>query len=362
MDIQEAEDESARRAAAELECSARSLELGSSIRRTMVVVRSTTIDQVCRPDLGDLSFVQLRGEVGQALRLAREIDLTEIEYAPPSLLADADQHLGEMRNVFERAKTFSLKRTDYSGFPPVQEQPRIARELGEATLRFSGVAAPLAAYTSARALAPGTNAGAVLQGTLRDLEEIRRQAKIVSGHIEAMEKASEVATRKTGTSATQSHYQLQANEHSVFSKVWLVAAVLTFAATAVLAGFIYHDALERATAAAADITPMKFAQLSVVRILVLSVAATVAVWCGRSYKAHRHNYVVNKQRLNALATFEAFVASTSDPATKSAVLLQAMASIFALQRTGYDSTDGDGVAGPQVVELIKPVIEAGQKA
>jgi hypothetical protein len=64
---------------------------------------------------------------------------------------------------------------------------------------------------------------------------------------------------------------------------------------------------------------------------------------------------VNKQRLNALATFEAFVASTSDPATKSAVLLQAMASIFALQRTkmGWRIADIQYKNGRSLWKILK---------
>ena len=71
-------------------------------------------------------------------------------------------------------------------------------------------------------------------------------------------------------------------------------------------------------------------------------------------RAHRHNEVVNRHRQNALSSFETFVAAArADEQTKNAVLLEATRSIFALQPTGYDSTDAESAGSSQLIEVMR---------
>jgi hypothetical protein len=75
----------------------------------------------------------------------------------------------------------------------------------------------------------------------------------------------------------------------------------------------------------------------------------------RTYRAHRHNYVINKHRQNALQTFRAFSQqANADPATKSAVLLQATQCIFAPQATGYTTQEADSNYSP-IIEIVRAV-------
>jgi hypothetical protein len=108
-------------------------------------------------------------------------------------------------------------------------------------------------------------------------------------------------------------------------------------------------------AVAAELPVGRSIQLAVARLFVFSVLYFATVWCGRNYKAHKHNQVVNRHRQHALRTFEAFVASTGDAATKNAVLLQTTAAIFSLSGTGFSSDDGDSGSQPKIIEMIKTI-------
>lgn len=101
-------------------------------------------------------------------------------------------------------------------------------------------------------------------------------------------------------------------------------------------------------------TPGLAIQLSVARLIVFSVLLSAVFWAGKIYRAHRHNFVVNKHRQNALSTFEAFAAAArDDPQTKNAVLLQATQCIFAPQVTGYVTQDAEGELQPKILEVIR---------
>ena len=79
------------------------------------------------------------------------------------------------------------------------------------------------------------------------------------------------------------------------------------------------------------------------------------------YRAHRHNFVINRHRLNALSTFEAFAKATDDQQIKNAVLLQATQCIFGPQPTGYISGESESEGYPQILEIVRGM-GAGEKS
>jgi hypothetical protein len=93
----------------------------------------------------------------------------------------------------------------------------------------------------------------------------------------------------------------------------------------------------------------------VAKLIVLSILLSAAIWTGKIYKAHRHNFIINRHRRNALSTFQTFAGGASDTQTKNAVLLQATTCIFGPQNTGYISQDKESEGSPQILEIIRGV-------
>jgi hypothetical protein len=96
------------------------------------------------------------------------------------------------------------------------------------------------------------------------------------------------------------------------------------------------------------------------KILVFTALYYGLIWCGRNYRANRHNYVMNKHRQNSLSTFESFVrAAQQDTAIKNAVLLQATTAIFAPQVTGYAAQETDPESPNKIIEITRSLGEKG---
>ena len=90
------------------------------------------------------------------------------------------------------------------------------------------------------------------------------------------------------------------------------------------------------------------------RLMAFSVLSFAIYWAAKNHGAHRHNYVINKHRQNALATFQAFTeAAKLDADVKAAVLLQASQAIYAAQSTGYSETMSAPPNPINMVEIIK---------
>ena len=79
------------------------------------------------------------------------------------------------------------------------------------------------------------------------------------------------------------------------------------------------------------------------------------VIASRNYRAQAHNYIVNKNKQNALSTFETFVKASDNDEIKNAVLLQTTKAIFSNSPSGYLKNESDDDSPTQIIEIVKDV-------
>jgi hypothetical protein len=145
----------------------------------------------------------------------------------------------------------------------------------------------------------------------------------------------------------------EALAHRTASLRWLGATGFLALGTLVYAAW----ALWSAPGIPREATVADSIQYALGKLLIFTVLVSAVIWSGRVYRAHQHNYIVNRHRQIALTTFETFVENASDAETKSAVLRQTTESIFALQPTGYVSQDADtSTTGTgQILEIVRNI-------
>lgn len=103
-----------------------------------------------------------------------------------------------------------------------------------------------------------------------------------------------------------------------------------------------------------DASTAQVAHLISSKVIVLLVLMTATVWCGRLYKATKHQAVTNHHRANALKTFQAFVKAATDDGTRDAVLLETTRSIFAIAPSGYLDSGEPGIEpASKLMEIIR---------
>jgi hypothetical protein len=164
------------------------------------------------------------------------------------------------------------------------------------------------------------------------------------------------ALQEVGVSRHAIHFQQEANRHEAAAKVWLgvTGGVATLTAGVAVWNYIFVAYRGGEPRLGMTGSPVALgAQVIVAKVLLFSILLSAIVWCGRMYRAHRHNAVVNRHRQNALSSFETFVQSTGDEQTKNAVLVQATQSIFAQQPSGYSSQDPDTTGPAQILEILR---------
>lgn len=156
---------------------------------------------------------------------------------------------------------------------------------------------------------------------------------------------------------TQTQFASVATGHEAASLLWLktsaVAFGVAFSVTTlawVLAYFVTPETPQAAISVAAS------------KLVAISMLVYAVVWCGKNYRAHKHNQVLNEHRRNALATFWAFVEGTDSDEVRDAILLQAAQAAFTPRPTGYDNAETDQHPMSHVVELTKSATSRGTGA
>jgi len=160
--------------------------------------------------------------------------------------------------------------------------------------------------------------------------------------------------------ATEAHakaFDEEAKQNHTAARKWLIATCFCVGLSVIVTCLLFGQDIKWLAASNSQVTPafaannqpaldisvknqsapvtQEFLQKTIARLVVVTLLYFGVIWCGRNYAACRHNSVVNRHRRNAMQTFLAFRAATTDDATKNFVLSQAVACAFAPQQSGY---------------------------
>ncbi|SRR6266851_2838502 len=285
----------------------------------------------------------------RTLRLFRalgEADLQDISFQK---ITQIMQFATEARDQFRRITEFSLQKYPNN---PIGTRDEFITQIRDRYDAVFEILAPTVAFT-------------IRKGT--DFERLEEQAKTALKRIDTISGDQEQALQKARSNAEQLveevrriaqesgvsqhaiYFKKEADDHQTSANSWLKATTSLALATTLLGVLFVVLYLYRV----ADLTPTQNLQVLIPKILVFSVLFSATVWAGRTYRAHRHNAVINRHRQNALSTFQTFAKAASDDQTKNAVLLQATQCIFSPQQTGYVSGEMESGGAPQVLEIVR---------
>ncbi len=146
--------------------------------------------------------------------------------------------------------------------------------------------------------------------------------------IKKLELRAEEATSIIGTSALAVVFTDQSKKSIWESRGWLLV-------TTALAGYAYYyaDCLLKNDNSYPDMISM-LPDISL-RVFILGILITATFWCGRNFRALRHQSAVNQERSAMIRTFRAFAESAEDQKIKDIVLTEAMRSVFTPSPPGF---------------------------
>lgn len=184
-------------------------------------------------------------------------------------------------------------------------------------------------------------------------EEVIQKGKEFEGSATAaLNKLQEVAA-KSGIVHHAVNFKDQADEHLIAAHRWFWVTVILVAISGIAVWLLFIGPFRPI------IKDVQFGEIiySVTsRLIIFSIISFAIYWAAKNHGSHRHNYIVNKHRQNALVTFQTFIAAAgTDQGVKNAVLLQAGQAIYASQPTGYSENIAAPVSPVSMVEVFKSV-------
>ncbi len=166
--------------------------------------------------------------------------------------------------------------------------------------------------------------------------------------------AAQAASATIGIGHFAARFKIQARLLEKEAKWWLIATV-TLACSSILAALAFYCLLPLSAQPGLP----EVINVLTTKALVLALLVSATLWCGRIFKATKHQAAINWHRANALRSFQTFVNATDDPAVRDGVLTEASRSIFSLTASGYlDSADSNTLSAGKAVDLVKAASSA----
>lgn len=129
-----------------------------------------------------------------------------------------------------------------------------------------------------------------------------------------------------------------ANGYKQAASVWLsVSCVLALLVIGGAVSFYVHAARTQE-----ELSTAKAIQLSVAKLVVVSVASFMLFTSVRNYRANQHNQVLATNRATTMEVYRAFLLSVESQEAKDKLLCLVAEMAFNIRQTGYDFSDREG--------------------
>lgn len=310
-------------------------------------------EDLVRPELGvDLNFQNGLFYFERMLKLFYKLADSNLDQVPFTQLSQIKNIAQQIKNHLDRILAFKATISN-----PANERDSIINFFRDNYDSYFSVVLPVLTYLAY----DGINKNSYNQEAQEKLaemdvaikeviskgEEAAGQAQIKLQEAQSILSELKRVSAETGVAKHSTHFEDEAKTHSETALKWLLFTIALGIVTMFIT-FKFNIKVDTDTSKTIDIVHAVTSKL-----MILSVLYYVLVWSGKNYSAHRHNFVVNKHRQNALKTFETFVKAAEDIDTKNAVLLQATQSIFSAQPSGYIVKDAEQDSPNKIIEIMR---------
>lgn len=322
------------------------------VRAAIAKIVDLPEDKFLRPDLGKFSFHNVEHEIKTLLHILRELRDSNLEAVPLALLNQSQQDIAALDGYLRPLTTFDPLA---AGQNPKEQRDafsqRIAGRVSDHVQRITALISYLG-RDSLLSLETGAKAR---------LETAEKMANAAISRIEsakaAADKMLESLKETSGKASVSRHagvFKSQAAEH-LNSSIWWFWGFVILTLGGLILIWLFFIGPQKLVITKEMVTGEVIYNITS-RLLFFSIISYAIYWAARNYLSHRHNYIVNKHRQNALETFETFANAPTDSQVRDAVLLQASQTIFSAQSTGYMENEPMPrlVNGAEIIKTIIP--------
>ena len=324
------------------------------IRELIGTMTVTPIDElISNPRWGSISFESARRDLELLFALGGHLRELPVEIVPDGIANQFVQHLTQANAAIKGIKEFTVE----TGNPPGTRDALVAqvRQFAEQLLVGTQNWIAFLAYQKGDVQRNIQALSEAVANANRILEKAKGEAEAKANELTGIITAAREASASAGVGVFTRDFAAQVDKLDADATKWLTAAAIFAGATILVAFASFFVPIDK------DATSAQIVQYMTSKLLILLTLLTGTIWCGRIFKATKHQSAINGHRANALKTFQAFVKAGSDDPTRNAVLIETTRSIFAIAPSGYlETTESAPDSGTKFFEIFKNVAGSGK--
>lgn len=322
------------------------------LEKTLAWYKDCDLQALRRDELGEkLSFEQAMPFIERVVTFYCKLNDCNLGELPVVTMKQISVTGDGTSLILEKIRNFEPEKAQ----APFAERTQLIEKIRDRWEADYPAIAPVLAYAT-KSSADFQRLEREARGTLSELGESKRQFKVITdeilGNMQSALGQVQDAANEAGVAQHATHFNDEADLSKMIAIGWLVAG-MAFGIGA-SAYVVFH--VEPALLTLTDPNAIQLIQAAIPRLLIVFVLTFGMIWSAKNFTSSAHNYVVNRHRRNALASFQTFVEGASKPEVKDAVLMQATHAIFTPQDSGFAKGELPNPAS-QVVEVFRGMKE-----
>ncbi len=301
---------------------------------------------VSRTDWGSINFEGAREDMERIFAINNHLNILPLTYLTDQAVQQIQQALTGAKDVIGELDNFNLSKGT-----PTQVRDDLVNRLHTQSDNFYTIATPWIPFLAYQKGDVAGNIEALTKSVTEASSLVENAKKNIGkkeGEIDGIVTRAREASASAGAAVFTKDFNGEATSLNDSAQKWLLATAVFAAATILFALSLWF-------VTEPTVDPWQAAQKFGARLAMLVVLFTATFWCGRNYKALKHQATNNRHRALSLQTFQAFSAAASDDPTRDAVLLETTRSIFANTSTGYIDSATPPDSTTRIVEVARMV-------
>ena len=192
--------------------------------------------------------------------------------------------------------------------------------------------------------------------SIKEIEKIKGEAQKTKENIDLAVKEVRDALGKGGALISATDFEEQAKEHKELSKKWFWGSIGSIGATAILVIVLFNGWFPSLNLINAGNDYPRIVQITVFKLVLLSIAYLLVYQSLKNYKINQHLYVLNRHRQLTLSVYPLMAKATNEQEQSNAIVTKAAKAIFEPGTTGYLDGD-DNPNSVNLTEIINMVVD-----
>ena len=306
---------------------------------------------------GLISFEELRSQLETAFSLCKDLQRLPVTILPEDIVDEAISCAQALKDAVEEIREFNITEGN-----PSERKESISSNVSTAYNEFFKQVQHWIAYLAyshgdwrASMDEISDNVKQSNDALNEAKEEIEKKQRMIDELVAAVREAA----AKTGVAHFTDGFQKEAEKLQTSAYGWLIFTGILACITLWVARYFF---LESGPTVGETFNWASVINQITTKLIILGTLITATIWCGKTYRALKHQVTINKHRANALKTFQTFAKAASDATVRDAVLLETTRSIFDPRPSGYldQETSGGKNEQTRIIEFPKRPLNADE--